>query len=94
MVADSWGGPSTSLNIVPQNANVNRFGLWRDSERIGLEAFKNGATVERTIKIEYNNRNSLRPSAFVLSQKIDGEYCVIKNHTVKELKIENTKEKK
>ena len=94
LVADSWGGPSTSLNIVPQNANVNRVGLWRDSERIGLEAFKNGATVERTIKIEYNNRTSLRPSAFVLSQKIDGEYCVIKNHTVKELKIENIKEKK
>lgn len=73
LIPNSCGGSSDALNIVPQNMKVNRGGVWGSSETIGCNAAKNGSVVERTIKIEYPDNNSLRPSRFILEQKINGE---------------------
>jgi DNA/RNA endonuclease G (NUC1) len=76
MIADSWGGSSDALNIIPQNLQINRGGIWRQTEQCGLEVARDGNKVERIIKLEYPDKNSLRPSEFVLEQKINGSYDV------------------
>ena len=76
MIADSWGGSSDALNIIPQNFQINRGGIWRQSEQCGLDVAREGNKVERIIKLEYPDKNSLRPSEFVLEQKVNGLYDV------------------
>lgn len=76
MIADSWGGSSDALNIIPQNFQINRGGIWRQSEQCGLEVAREGNKVERIIKLEYPDKTSLRPSEFILEQKVNGSYDV------------------
>jgi hypothetical protein len=73
LIPNSWGGNSDAMNIVPQNSKINRGGKWGGSETIGYNAAQRGNTVERTIKLEYPDNNSLRPSCFILEQKINGQ---------------------
>lgn len=89
IVADSWGGPSTSLNIVPQNPATNRGGLWKSSEIQGLMAFRDGAVVERRIKIIYGDNKSLRPIGFELTQTVNGKIQVIDGKEINNLRLEN-----
>lgn len=76
MIAHSWGGSSNALNIIPQNFQINRGGIWRQSEQCGLEVAREGNKVERIIKLEYPDKISLRPSEFILEQKVNGSYDV------------------
>ena len=76
MIADSYGGSSDAINIMPQNSSINRGGIWRSSEQLGLDVAREGNQVERIIKLKYPDKNSLRPSEFILEQKVNGAYDV------------------
>ncbi len=76
VIPDSWGGPSYALNIFPQNFQINRGGIWKQTEQIGLKLAKEGNIVERIIKLEYPDKKSLRPSKPILEQKVNGSYDV------------------
>ena len=76
LVADSWGGQSDFLNIVPQNSQVNQSGIWKTSEINGLNLAKEGNVVERIIKLDYPNSKTLRPSKFWLNQQVNGNTVV------------------
>ena len=77
LVADSWGGDSDFLNIVPQNSKMNIGGQWKSSEISGLQLAKKGNKVERIIQVKYPDNKSLRPSGFVLEQKVNGSNSVV-----------------
>lgn len=77
MAPDSWGGTSCGINIVPQNATMNNSGLWKSSERQGLNLAKQGNAVERTIEIKYPDNLSQRPSSFKITQTVNGKYQIV-----------------
>ena len=87
LIADSWGGKSFAMNIVPQNSAINQGGIWRISEDAGLKAARNGSRVERVIDINYSDNRSLRPSSFILNQTVDG-VTTVNNVVLENIKIE------
>lgn len=88
MIADSWGGSSNAINIIPQNNKINLGGIWRQTEQTGLDVAREGNQVERIIKLKYSDKNSLRPSEFILEQKVNGSYDI--KGGLKPYTIENT----
>ena len=87
VIADSWGGKSVVMNIVPQNSAINQGGIWRISEDAGLKAARNGSRVERVIDINYSDNRSLRPSSFILNQTVDG-VTTVNNIVIENIKVE------
>ena len=76
VIADSWGGPSFYINIIPQNSHINRGGLWKSSELQGIGWVGQGYTVSRTVSIDYPNNRSQRPSEYRLVQSIDDREAI------------------
>lgn len=86
---DSWGGESNFLNIIPQNNSMNSKGLWKDSEMAGLRAAKKGGIVVRDITIEYPNKATLRPSALIVTQTLNGKIQKVKGQMMNEVIFKN-----
>lgn len=68
----SMGGSDYAMNVFPQNRNMNRSGIWRDSERAAKEAIQQGKVVDINMVFKKDGNTSLRPSSVHLIQKIDG----------------------
>jgi hypothetical protein len=94
LIADSWGGPSVNINILPQNASMNRGGIWRSSEKQGLYEARNGNVVVRATKIEYPDNNTLRPSVVYVTQTVDGKIQTVNGVKMDNVRLDNIKEKK
>ena len=94
VVADSWGGESTFMNIVPQNGKLNGSGLWKSSEGQGLKLAQNGHEVVRTIRMEYPDKMTQRPSGFRVTQLVDGEIHNVNGQRMANVFFENIKDMK
>jgi len=67
-----FNGSGEIDNLLPQNKYVNRSGgEWYNMEKKWAKALEEGKKVEVKIDIVYNN-NSIRPSDYLVSYKIDG----------------------
>jgi hypothetical protein len=71
MIGHQFEGPTSPLNLLPQNSNLNR-GAWLQMEKGWASALKDGKEVSVEIKPEYKG-DSLRPERFRVKQTIDGE---------------------
>ena len=90
IVADSWGGPSVSANIFPQNKLMNNSGVWKMSENQGLKAAKKGNVVTRSGIMTYVDNTTLRPSSCSLTQTVNGAYQTLKDGTtMKDVVVDN-----
>lgn len=72
LIGTIFNGPGEKLNMVPMEASLNRYGAWRDMERVWHDALKSGKTVDVTIKPIYTD-NTNRPASFNVTYKIGGE---------------------
>jgi hypothetical protein len=71
MVGHQFEGPTSPLNLLAQNSNLNR-GQWLQMEKGWAKALKEGKEVSVEIKPEYKG-DSLRPERFRVKATIDGE---------------------
>ncbi len=90
MVPDSWGGPSSGINIVPQDGVMNNSGIWKSSEVQGLNLANQGNKVERTIMITYPDHLSQRPKSFQVTQTVNGKYDVVHGVEMNQVEILNS----
>ncbi|GEM_PF-3349585 len=89
IIPDSWGGESTSINIIPQNKKVNGAGSpWYNSERDGLKMAEKGHEVTRTIILEYSG-TSQRPDRIIVSQTVDGDFQKVGGMIMDAIKFNN-----
>lgn len=68
LIATRFGGSPEGMNLVPQNANLNR-GDWKRLENRWGEALDEGQEVEVVISIDYSD-NSSRPAGFYVWERI------------------------
>lgn len=62
-------GSNGEINIVPQNANLNR-GTWRSLEKKIQGYLNKGCEVEFSINVRYGDEESKEPDKFVYSYKV------------------------
>ena len=72
VIALELGGADNPGNIVPMNAELNRFGDYRICEREVKQAVLEGKEVKISIEMEYEGVSS-RPTLFHYTYEIDGE---------------------
>ena len=73
VVAHEFGGADTEGNLVPMDSELNRNGDWRKFEKELKAAKEAGKDVSFVIEPQYED-DSRRPSSFIVSYTIDGEY--------------------
>jgi hypothetical protein len=71
LIAAQFNGPGDAINVVPQNANLNR-GEWKSMEMDWKRNLKEGKTVNVDIQPKYTG-DSVRPSSFVVHYEVDGK---------------------
>jgi len=71
LFAAQFNGPKDAINLVPQNANLNR-GEWKSMEMDWKRHIQDGKSVNVDIRPRYTG-DSVRPSTFVVRYDVDGK---------------------
>ena len=72
MIATRFDGTAEGVNLVPQDANLNR-GAWKRMENEWARALQEGKQVKVDIKLEYFTQNGKRPDVFTVRYWIKDE---------------------
>jgi filamentous hemagglutinin len=73
LIASALGGSGDRINVVPQDKLLNR-GDWRAMERQFQDDLRDGKSVSVKIEVGYPSDGGPRPSNFLVTALIDGEY--------------------
>lgn len=71
LIGTRFDGPADAINLVPQNANLNR-GEWKAMENEWAKAAAEGKKVEVQIKPHYYYDDAKRPYYFEVNYKVNG----------------------
>jgi hypothetical protein len=71
LIGAQFNGPKDAINVVPQNANLNR-GEWKSMEMDWKRNLQEGKPVNIDIRPKYTG-DSVRPSSFVVRYEVDGK---------------------
>jgi|GEM_PF-1903435 len=71
LIGVQFNGPKDTINVVPQNANLNR-GEWKSMEMDWKRHVQDGKTINVDIRPRYTG-DSVRPSTFVVRYEVDGK---------------------
>lgn len=88
IIALQHGGTNDMINFFPQSKRTNRnegafdtnSQAWYRSEGSATRAVKQGRTVEREVRLNYKDKRSMRPATIGLTQKVDGQYEVLRGN--------------
>lgn len=72
LIGSRFGGTPEGVNIVPQNANLNK-GDWKKMENEWARALDTNQKVEVDIQLQYPKGGNGRPSDFTVEYTIDGK---------------------
>lgn len=72
LIASSLGGAGDKINIVPQEATLNR-GEWKTMENYLREQLAAGKQVSVKIEVGYPDGGAARPNSFIVNAMIDGK---------------------
>lgn len=75
MSALQCGGTNDNINLLSQNASLNK-GLWKKGEDAARKSIDEGKSIIREVEIRYSDKVDLRPSSFNVNQFVGGEQTI------------------